>query len=66
MMVTRRWFYVIPAQGEPSRLVHRIESHHLDSLPGSKERVLLVAGTAREPEAHARALQKSRDAVFAE
>ncbi len=36
MMVTRRWFYVIPAQGEPSRLVHRIESHHLDSLPGSK------------------------------
>ncbi|HEY3930477.1 MAG TPA: Xaa-Pro peptidase family protein [Candidatus Koribacter sp.] len=35
-MVTRRWFYVIPAQGEPARLVHRIESHHLDSLPGSK------------------------------
>jgi Xaa-Pro aminopeptidase len=36
MMVTRRWFYVIPAQGEPVKLVHRIESHHLDSLPGSK------------------------------
>jgi Xaa-Pro dipeptidase len=36
MMVTRRWFYVIPAHGEPARLVHRIESHHLDSLPGSK------------------------------
>jgi Xaa-Pro dipeptidase len=36
MMVTRRWFYLVPAQGEPSRLVHRIESHHLDSLPGSK------------------------------
>jgi Xaa-Pro dipeptidase len=36
MMVTRRWFYVIPAQGDPARLVHRIESHHLDSLPGSK------------------------------
>lgn len=36
MMVTRRWFYVIPAQGEPARLVHRIESHHLDPLPGSK------------------------------
>lgn len=36
MMVTRRWFYVIPAQGEPSRLVHRIESHHLDALPGAK------------------------------
>lgn len=36
MMVTRRWFYVIPAHGEPARLVHRIESHHLDPLPGSK------------------------------
>jgi len=36
MMVTRRWFYVIPAQGEPVKLVHRIESHHLDSLPGER------------------------------
>jgi Xaa-Pro aminopeptidase len=35
-MVTRRWFYLVPAQGEPVKLVHRIESHHLDSLPGSK------------------------------
>ena len=35
-MVTRRWFYVIPAQGEPSKLVHKIEAGHLDSLPGSK------------------------------
>jgi Xaa-Pro dipeptidase len=36
LMVTRRWFYVIPAQGEPSKLVHRIEAGHLDSLPGAK------------------------------
>jgi len=36
MMVTRRWFYLIPANSEPVKLVHRIESHHLDSLPGSK------------------------------
>jgi Xaa-Pro aminopeptidase len=36
MFVTRRWFYVIPAQGEPAKLVHRIEAGHLDSLPGSK------------------------------
>ena len=35
-MVTRRWFYVIPAKGEPSKLVHRIEAGHLDSLPGPK------------------------------
>ena len=36
MMVTRRWFYVVPAEGEPVKLVHRIESHHLDSLPGQR------------------------------
>ncbi len=35
-MVTRRWFYLIPAKGEPSKLVHRIEAGHLDSLPGAK------------------------------
>jgi Xaa-Pro aminopeptidase len=34
--VTRRWYYVIPAEGEPRKLVHRIESGRLDELPGSK------------------------------
>ena len=38
LMVTRRWFYCIPAQGEPAKLVHRIEAGHLDSLPGSKRK----------------------------
>ncbi|MGA9544461.1 MAG: aminopeptidase P family protein, partial [Candidatus Sulfotelmatobacter sp.] len=33
LMVTRRWFYLIPAQGEPVKLVHKIEAGHLDSLP---------------------------------
>jgi len=36
LMVTRRWFYVIPAKGEPVKLVHKIESRHLDTLPGNK------------------------------
>jgi Xaa-Pro aminopeptidase len=36
MMVTRRWFYIIPAEGEPTKLVHKIEAGHLDSLPGRK------------------------------
>jgi Xaa-Pro aminopeptidase len=36
LMVTRRWYYVIPAQGEPAKLVHKIEAGHLDSLPGKK------------------------------
>ena len=34
IMVTRRWFYLIPAQGEPLKLAHRVEPKHLDSLPG--------------------------------
>ena len=36
LMVTRRWFYLIPAKGDPVKLVHRIEAFHLDSLPGEK------------------------------
>ena len=35
-MTTRRWYYVIPAQGEPKKLVHAIEPYNLDHLPGSK------------------------------
>jgi Xaa-Pro dipeptidase len=34
--ITRRWYYVIPAHGEPHKLVHRIEQARLDSLPGGK------------------------------
>src|ERR1700680_4939594 len=36
LMVTRRWFYLIPAEGEPTKLVHKIESGRLDALPGGK------------------------------
>jgi Xaa-Pro aminopeptidase len=35
--ITRRWYYVIPAQGEPRKLVHRIEAGRLDALPGAKQ-----------------------------
>ena len=34
--VTRRWYYFVPATGEPKKLVHRIESFKLDTLPGTK------------------------------
>jgi Xaa-Pro aminopeptidase len=34
--ITRRWYYFIPAQGDPRKLVHRIEQGRLDALPGSK------------------------------
>ncbi len=33
---TRRIFYLVPAEGEPIKLVHRIESGALDHLPGAK------------------------------
>ncbi len=35
-MATRRWYYLIPAKGEPRGLVHAIERHNLDGLPGDK------------------------------
>lgn len=34
--VTRRWYYFIPAGGDPRGLVHRIESGMLNALPGEK------------------------------
>lgn len=36
-MATRRWYYLIPATGEPRGLVHAIERHNLDALPGEKQ-----------------------------
>jgi Xaa-Pro aminopeptidase len=47
---SRRFFYFIPAQGEPSKLVHRIEPKALDELPGTRSIYLrwqeLEAGVA--------------------
>jgi Xaa-Pro aminopeptidase len=37
-LATRRWFYLIPASGEPRGLVHAIEKNTLAHLPGSSER----------------------------
>jgi Xaa-Pro dipeptidase len=34
-MATRRWYYLIPREGTPTRLVHAIERHNLDGVPGS-------------------------------
>ncbi len=36
--ITRRWYYLIPATGEPRGLVHRIESGVIDTLPGEKSK----------------------------
>ncbi len=34
-MATRRWYYLIPREGTPTRLVHAIERHNLDGVPGN-------------------------------
>ncbi len=33
-MRTRRWFYFVPAKGAPKKLVHKIEGHSFEALPG--------------------------------
>ena len=57
-LATRRWFYAIPQSGEPKALVHAIERHNLDHLPGSKTvyagREQLQAGLAQILEGHKR------------
>src|SRR5437667_3517833 len=37
-LATRRWYYLIPAAGEPRGLVHAIERNTLAHLPGATER----------------------------
>ncbi|HSX11326.1 MAG TPA: M24 family metallopeptidase, partial [Chlamydiales bacterium] len=36
LVVKRRFFYYIPVQGEPVKIVHAIEPHVLDHCPGTK------------------------------
>lgn len=53
-MTTRRWYYLIPAAGEPRALVHAIERHNLDALPGEK---IVYAGRRQLDEALTRLLR---------
>ncbi len=49
-LTTRRWYYLVPAAGEPRALVHRIERDTLAHLPGERRiysgRAELEAGLA--------------------
>ena len=49
-LTTRRWYYLVPASGEPRALVHRIERDTLTHLPGERRiysgRTELDAGLA--------------------
>jgi Xaa-Pro dipeptidase len=35
-ITSRRWYYFIPAEGEPVKLSHRVEPRKLDPLPGKQ------------------------------
>ncbi|MCU1324887.1 MAG: peptidase [Bryobacterales bacterium] len=52
--VTRRWYYMIPAHGEPVGMVHRIESGVLNSVPGDK----LAYSSWQEQQTHLATLLK--------
>ena len=39
-MVSRRWWYYVPAQGAPSGLAHKVEPRKLDTLPGNIDRYI--------------------------
>jgi Xaa-Pro dipeptidase len=56
-LATRRWFYLIPQSGEPRALVHAIESHNLDHLPGSKT---VYAGRAKLQDGLSKILKDAR------
>ncbi len=56
-MASRRWYYYVPAEGEPQKLAHRIESKMLDALPGSTR---LYAGWAEQRTALAEILAGAR------
>jgi Xaa-Pro aminopeptidase len=68
--ITRRWYYLVPAQGAPLKLVHRVEQGRLDTLPGAKSVYStwqeMEAGLAAMLEGHTRlAMQYSpRNAIM--
>jgi Xaa-Pro dipeptidase len=69
MFASRRWFYYIPASGEPVKIVQSIEQLKLDSLPGRKvvfrgwqelhARLKEVLGSAGKGSKHRIAMQYS-------
>lgn len=45
--VSRRWYYWIPAEGEPRKLAHKIEPNRMDEIPGAR---LLYSGWREQRE----------------
>lgn len=59
---SRRWFYFIPAQGEPVALVSAVESHVLGELPGQR-RIFRTWGEIHE---HLQALLRASKRIAME
>ena len=59
MLASRRWFYYVPASGEPVKIVQSIEQFKLDSLPGKK----LVFRGWKELQARLREVLKSKSRI---
>jgi Xaa-Pro aminopeptidase len=61
-LITRRYFYWIPSQGEPIQLHHKIEPHTLGHLPGSSKTYL----THQELESSLREILKNSRTIAME
>ncbi len=61
LLVSRRWYYLIPAEGEPRKLVHRIESGTLNALPGRCE--VYSSWTEQQKKLHAMLAGSTRIAM---
>ena len=48
-MGSRRLFVLLPKEGEPVAVVHKIEMQPLEGFPGKRVAVRPVGGTARRP-----------------
>ncbi|MCB1110516.1 MAG: M24 family metallopeptidase [Chlamydiia bacterium] len=62
MLMTRRCFYWIPQEGSPYKIVHQIEAHNLDHLPGEKK----MYGTWKEMHNLLEALLQGKQTVAME
>ncbi len=64
-LVTRRWYYFVPAQGQPRKLVHRIEAGRLDTLPGERAVYSSWQESGSGTADHARRRNADSDAILA-
>ena len=65
-ITSRRFYYAIPAEGEPRKLVHRIEPGVLDHLPGCRGHLPPPPGPTERAGEPSRGDEDRRDGILAE